>query len=81
MRYDYESKKNAARLEFVRDHVRPLVDTLIEIHAKGDNKLTQLLYLVYLTDRISLFLADLRGVDPQVIPSIDALKAKMTQVN
>lgn len=80
LRHDYENPRNATRIEFVKDHIENLVNNYIEIVAQGTTKLMQMLYLVYLTDRVSLFLADIRGVDPQVIPSIDKLKAKMATV-
>ncbi len=78
LRHGYEHPRNTVRIEFMKDHVKQLIDNSIEIIAQGDSKFIQMLYLIYLTDRVSFFLADIRGVDPEFVPSVEKLKSKMS---
>ncbi|RLI25617.1 MAG: bifunctional phosphoglucose/phosphomannose isomerase [Candidatus Hecatellales archaeon] len=47
---------------------------ITEVYAEGRGKLSRMLYLVYLSDYVSFYLALLNGVDPTPIASISSLK-------
>ena len=51
-----------------------------EVRAEGGSPLARLLYLIYLGDLMSLYLAFLNGVDPTDIAGIDRLKADLARM-
>ncbi len=55
-------------------------DTLIEINSQGKTDLERTLYLIHLTDWVSVYLAELRGVDPVEVDIITSLKAKLADL-
>lgn len=61
-------------LELVGEHVAKV----LPIHAQGANLTERLLYLIYLGDFVSVYLALLKGIDPSPIAAIDELKRRMS---
>lgn len=61
--------------------VRSQVSQLIEVEAQGDSRFEKQIYLTYLADYVSIYLAFLRGVDPSPIEAIESLKQEMSQHN
>lgn len=62
------------RIEFMKTVVKQKGASVTEIWSKGNSFLERALYLIYLTDWTSLFIANKKGVDPIEISVIDALK-------
>ena len=50
-----------------------------DIVAKGNSKTEQFIYLINIGDWISLYLAELRGVDPVEVNVIDHLKKELSK--
>ena len=76
-RYPGESEANGMRMDITRDVVSEFAAARLDIYAKGDNLVEQTLYFVHLVDWISLYLAEMQGVDAMEIRIIDYLKEKM----
>lgn len=72
---DYE--RIQLRMKIAKDIISQYTNTYIEIKSKGDNEIERSLYLIHLTDWISVFLADLREIDPVEVKVIDRLKAEL----
>lgn len=69
------------RMEFMKKVITDKGATVTEIHSKGASFIEKALYLIYLTDWASLFIADKKGVDPVEIVVIDALKDHLATIN
>lgn len=52
---------------------------ITEVYAEGKLRLSRMLYLIYLGDYTSFYLAILNGVDPTPISSITTLKRKLSE--
>ncbi len=53
------------------------VDGMVEVWTDADTQLARILYLVYLGDYVSIYLALLRGKDPSPVKIIDELKSEL----
>ena len=70
----YRTKK---RWEICKEEMSKFTDSIYEIEAKGSSKLIQVLYLIHLTDWVSVFLADLKNVDSVEVNVIMHLKSEL----
>jgi glucose/mannose-6-phosphate isomerase len=68
------------RLDFMRILYSDLSANLIEIHNKGNDSISKLLYLISLGDYISCYTAILREIDPTPVSVIDELKDKIQSI-
>ena len=72
--------RNQVRLDISKEIIGDRSSTLIELFSKGKNMMERCLYLVHLVDWVSLYLAEVRGVDPTQIEVIDYLKGELAKV-
>lgn len=72
-------QRNQERLEFVKQVVSQYAFDTIEIASKGERDIERALYLIHLTDYISSYLAELKGVDAIEINVINQLKSKLAE--
>jgi glucose/mannose-6-phosphate isomerase len=75
--FDYGRTKK--RYEICKPLFQKYASDVLDIEAKGDSKLEQFMYLVHITDWISCYLADLKGIDPVEVKVIDHLKAELAK--
>lgn len=73
--FDYE--RNLKRLEINKNVISRFTSTVFEIMGQGSTPLVQALYLIHLTDWISCYIADLKGIDPVEVKIIDFLKSSL----
>ncbi|MDO4539581.1 MAG: bifunctional phosphoglucose/phosphomannose isomerase [Syntrophomonadaceae bacterium] len=66
------------RMDITRALVESRIHSVVEVPARGHDPLSRLFSLIYLGDYASYYLAKGYGLDPVVIPRIDALKSAMT---
>lgn len=78
LRNDNDFERNQVRMEVSKDIISKHTNTVIEIYSKGTSKIERTLYLILLTDWVSVFLADLRGVDSIEVDVITGLKNKLS---
>lgn len=69
------------RISFTRDRIKPLASSVSNVVAKGKSERAQILYMVCITDWISVFLAKEQNIDPIAIEAIDALKAELSKLD
>lgn len=72
-----EHKRVSHRMNFLNENISGFTSELIEIYAKGNSIIERSLYLIHLSDWISLYLANRRGVDPVEVRIIDQLKREL----
>ncbi len=75
-----EYYRNTKRWEFCRPVIEEKAGTIIEIKSSGNSLLEQALYLIYLTDWVSFFLAELKAIDPTEVNVISSLKSKLSNL-
>jgi len=57
--------------------MKDLLENVTEIWANGKGSLAQMLYLIYLGDYVSTYLAVLRGIDPSPVQTIEKIKKRL----
>ncbi len=78
LRDNKEDERIDKRIEVTKDKVfKPVTEDIIEVWAKADTQLARILYLIYLGDYVSIYLALLYGRDPSPVKIIDELKASL----
>lgn len=78
LRNNKEDDRIDKRIEVTKEKVfKPVTDDIIEVWAKSDTQLARILYLIYLGDYVSIYLALLYGRDPSPVKIIDELKASL----
>lgn len=80
LRNEDDYYRNQARMDFTKGLISKHASSVTELYSKGNSYLEKALYLIYLTDWVSLYLAEKNGTDPIAIVSIDALKAHLSTV-
>ncbi|MBL7806842.1 MAG: bifunctional phosphoglucose/phosphomannose isomerase [Saprospiraceae bacterium] len=72
--------RTAIRTDINKEIVEHYTQTSIELYSKGKNLIEKALWLVHLGDWVSVYLAELRNVDPIEIKVIDFLKGELAKV-
>ncbi len=68
------------RWDICKEIISKKTNTLIEIYAKGDSHIEQVMYFIHLTDWVSFFLAELKKVDAVEVDVIIKLKAELAKI-
>lgn len=76
---DDDDKRNVKRMEICEDVISKYTPALREHHLKGENRLEKTLYSIYVGDWVSLYLAEMRGMDPVEIKVIELLKSRLAE--
>ncbi|MEZ5055145.1 MAG: bifunctional phosphoglucose/phosphomannose isomerase [Chitinophagales bacterium] len=79
IRNNKDFERNQERMEFTKDVVSQYTNDIVEIYSKGDHDLVRSIYLIHLTDWVSFYLAELKGVDAIEINVINRLKGKLAE--
>lgn len=77
MKTDFDHPRTSYRWEICKDIIAAKTPSVTEIRAKGKTRLEQNIYLIHLTDWISILLADLKQVDSVEVNVISHLKSEM----
>ncbi len=80
LRNDDDYYRTQERMEFMKKVITDQGASVTEVHSKGSSFIEKALYLIYLTDWTSLFIADLKKIDPVEIRIIDALKDHLATI-
>lgn len=67
------------RMDINKEIITEYTDTMIEVYSKGSSFIQRAIYLVYLGDWISFYLADLRNMDSIEVKVIDFLKSELAK--
>ena len=76
--FDYERTKK--RYEVCKPLFEKYSHSVIDLRAKGKSKLEQFFYLINLGDWVSVYLADIKGIDPVEVKIIDHLKGELAKL-
>jgi glucose/mannose-6-phosphate isomerase len=77
LRNKTDYSRTQARIEFSKKVFAQHTPHIKEIWSKGKTKLEQSIYLIHLTDWVSLFLAEKKGVDAVEVNIINQLKGEL----
>ena len=67
------------RMDINKEIITEYTDTMIEVYSKGSSFIQRAIYLVYLGDWISFYLADMRNMDSIEVKVIDFLKGELAK--
>ena len=73
--------QNTRRFELTIEVISKKTSNILVIDSKGANKIERSLYLIHLIDWSSLYLSDLKKVDPIEIVCIDYLKSELSKIS
>lgn len=68
------------RIDISIDQMKKYTSNITEVHAKGDSRLERYIYLIHLTDLVSVYLAEMKKVDPIEIDVIIHLKSELSKI-
>jgi len=78
--HDAESIYMSARLNFMKKLFNDVAGDVLEVPAKGKKRLAKMMYMMYLGDYISCYLAILRKIDPSPVEAISELKNELAKL-
>jgi len=70
----------STRLGFMKTLFDDTAANVVEIHAKGKSRLAKMIYMMFLGDFASCYLAVLRKIDPSPIDVIMELKKRLDEL-
>ncbi len=79
IRNNKDFERNQERMEFTKEVVSQYASEVVEIYSKGDHDLVRCMYLIHITDWVSYYLAEIKGVDAVEIDVISKLKNKLAE--
>lgn len=79
LRNNKDFERNQERMEFTKEVVSQYTNEVVEIYSKGDYDLVRSMYLIHLTDWVSYYLAEIKGVDAVEVDVISKLKNKLAE--
>mgnify|MGYP006077143021 CR=1 FL=1 len=68
------------RWEICKEVIAKYTDTVLEMTAKGQNKITQNFYLIHLGDWVSYLMSEIKQIDPVEVEVISHLKDEMAKM-
>jgi len=74
-----EDRQMRLRIEATKELIEEAGPRVVELWARGTNRLEKMFSLIYLGDIASIYLALARGIDPYGLKSIQAVKLKMAE--
>ena len=77
LRHDAEHPQVGRRFDLVGELLREVVADVVEVRARGEGDLAQLLDLILFGDYVSLWMAVDAGIDPGPVPILVELKARL----
>ncbi|XZF14300.1 bifunctional phosphoglucose/phosphomannose isomerase [Chitinophagaceae bacterium MMS25-I14] len=79
LRNENDYKRVQMRMEINKKVIKKYAGGIIEIESKGKSYWEKAFYLIHLTDWVSVYLADLHGVDATEVKVIDSLKDELSK--
>jgi len=79
LRMSEDSNRVKLRMDITKSLVEESGGRVVDIAARGNTYLDRLLYLIFLGDLVSFYLAIIYGKDPTEIKKIDSLKKRMAE--
>nr|WP_257791727.1 bifunctional phosphoglucose/phosphomannose isomerase [Pontibacter actiniarum] len=80
MKTSYDHPRVRLRMDLTKKVLEQKKQDVLEVEAVGATLLEQMLYLVHLSDWVSVYLAELNSANPNTIDSINYLKGEISKV-
>ena len=80
LRNESDYPRTQARIDISKEVFSPHAASVTEIWSKGNSQLERSLYLIHLTDWVSCYLADLKGIDAVEVNIINHLKGSLAKI-
>jgi len=80
IRSEEDYYRTEKRIEISKEQMLKHTDSITEIVTKGNTRLERYIYLIHLTDLVSVYLAELKKVDPIEIDVIIHLKSELSKI-
>ncbi len=80
LRNDDDYYRNVKRIDIVKEVAGKYTSNIIDVNSVGESFLAKCLYLIYLTDWTSFYLAQLNDMDPVEVNVIDYLKGELANI-
>lgn len=81
LRNDSDYSRTQARIEISKEVFSKYTSNITEIWSKGKSKLERSIYLIHLTDWVSVLIAEIKNIDPTEVRIIDHLKGSLAKLN
>ena len=81
LRNKSDFSRTQARLEISSEVFKKYTPHVKELWSKGDSHIERVLYLIHLTDYVSVILADKRKIDAMEVNIINHLKGELAKIN
>lgn len=75
-----EYPRNLARVQISKKVIQKYSSNISEIYSKGESAIEKAIYFIHLGDWISVYLAEIRGVDPVEVNIINELKSELSNL-
>jgi glucose/mannose-6-phosphate isomerase len=72
--------RSQKRIDICKEVITKYTPHIKEIWSKGESSIERSLYLIHLTDWVSVFLADKKGIDATEVKVIDHLKGSLAKI-
>jgi glucose/mannose-6-phosphate isomerase len=80
LRNDDDYSRTQTRIEISKTVFKKYTNTICEIYSKGKSKLERSVYLIHLTDWISVLIAESRNIDATEVNIINHLKGELAKI-
>ena len=75
----YDHPRTTHRWNICKEILGKYTSNILEIQAKGSSKLEQIFYLIHFTDWVSVYISDIKEIDPVEVKVISYLKSEMAK--
>lgn len=79
-RTEADNYRTQKRIEITKDVVSKYTSNVTEVYAKGNSNIEKAIYLIHLGDWVSLYLANLKHIDPVEVNIITHLKNELAKI-
>lgn len=80
LRNDSDNLRTQTRMDISKEVITKYTSSYFEIFSKGESEIQKALYLILLGDWVSVYLAEMRGVDPIEVRVISHLKGELAKL-
>lgn len=80
LHFSKDGERIHKRMDLTKKIINNYASNVLEIKSKGQSELEEVLYMVHLTDWVSVLIAEILKVDPVEIKVIDQLKAALSKL-
>lgn len=81
LRTNQDYKRTELRMNISQRVIKKYTSNLMEIQSKGESRIEQALYHIHLEDWVSVYLAEMKEIDPVEVDVITVLKEELAKVN